>query len=187
MKIYYRQQIGGISMATQVDISVRQMMDNDIDRVLDIEEMSYTNPWNIDILTDLFFNENVCSKVVTMNNKVEGYNFYCVYDKYFQIMNLTISPRKRRKKLATHLIGDIFRTDDINIHTRNIDAWVNESKIPMLQLLKKNEFKAIGIAKELFGDDDGILMRFSITYDYTIPLEYKEMLNEFEYIPLKAS
>lgn len=165
-----------------LEISVRQMMDSDIDRILDIEEISYKNPWNIDVLTDLFFNENICSKVAIVNNKVEGYHFYCVYDNYFQIMNLTVNPKKRRKKIATNLIGDLFRTDEINTHTRNIDAWVNESKLPMLLLLKKHEFKAIGLAKQLFGNDDGILMRCSITNDHSIPTEYVEMLMEFEYI-----
>lgn len=167
------------------DISVRQMMDSDIDRVLDIEGMSYTNPWDVDIITDLFFNENVCSKVALVNNKVQGYHFYCVYDNYFQIMNITVNPKKRRKKIATHLIADLFRTDEINTYTRNIDAWVNESKIPVLQLLKKHEFKAIGIAKELFSTDDGILMRCSVTNDFSLPLEYQEMLSEFEYISFK--
>lgn len=167
------------------DISVRQMMDSDIDRVLDIEEISYTNPWDVDIITDLFFNENICSKVAVVNNKVQGYHFYSVYDNYFQIMNITVNPKKRRKKIATHLISDIFRTDEINTHTRNIDAWVNETKLPMLQLLKKHEFKAIGIAKDLFGTADGILMRCSITNDFSIPIEYQEMLSEFEYTSFK--
>ena len=97
-------------------------------------------------------------------------------------MNITVNPKKRRKKIATHLIADLFRTDEINTYTRNIDAWVNESKIPVLQLLKKHEFKAIGIAKGLFSTDDGILMRCSVTNDFSLPLEYQEMLSEFEYI-----
>jgi len=171
-------------MVAKIDISVRQMVDTDVDRVLDLENKSYQHPWDIDTLTNLFFDENVSSKVAEVNNKVEAYNFYSVNEKYYQIINLTVNPKKRRKKIATYLIADMFRTDLNNIYNSSIDAWVNETKLPMLMLLKKNEFKAIGIAKYLFGEEDGILMRFSTNNDRNIPEEYLEMLSKVDYIEL---
>jgi hypothetical protein len=91
-----------------------------------------------------------------------------------------------RNKIATNLIADMFKADPINIRTRNIDAWVNELKLPMLLFLKNNGFKSIGLARNLFGTEDGILMRLSITDDYSIPDEYEKLLEDVEYISFKS-
>jgi len=170
-------------MTRPAQITIRQMVDTDLDKVLQIEENSYTNPWDMQSITDLFLGDNICSKVAVISRKVEGYNFYSVYPTYFQIINLTVNPLRRRRKVATRLIGDMFKVDQQNT-IRNIDAWVNETKIPMLMLLKRHEFKAIGIAKYLFGQEDGYLMRFSMFNDKNIPEEYEDLLSKFDYISL---
>jgi hypothetical protein len=162
------------------------MSQKDLKRVLYIEGISYNNPWDAETIGDLLAHDDVRSRVAVVSGKVEGYNIYSISNTHFQLINLTVSPAMLRNKIATNLIADMFKADPINIRTRNIDAWVNELKLPMLLFLKNNGFKSIGLARNLFGTEDGILMRLSITDDYSIPDEYEKLLEDVEYISFKS-
>lgn len=167
------------------NVTIRTMNELDLDRIAYIENKSYANPWDTDILSDIFYHQNVTAKVAILRSKVIAYNFYSSLENYIQIINLTVIPSKRKQLVATNLMGDLFRVDSNNKYPKNIDAWVNEAKIPMLSFLKKHGFKPVGIAKMLFGKDDGILMRFGILNDYSIPKEYEEMLQDFQFVNFK--
>lgn len=165
-----------------IDVTIRPMNEFDLDRIEYIERKSYANPWDIEILSDIFYHQNVTAKVAIFKSKVIAYNFYSTFDTYIQIINITVMPNKRKRNVATNLMGDLFKADSNNKYPKNIDAWVNEAKIPMLSFLRKHGFRPIGMAKQLFGKDDGILMRFGILNDFSIPKEYEDMLEEFKYV-----
>jgi len=165
------------------NIKVRNILRDDFDQIIQIEKLSYINPWDTNILDEIFSNQMMVSRAITLNKTIVGYNFYIINEDYFQIINMTIDPEFARQKLATHLLGDMFKTDNVNNKNRYIDAWVNERYTPMLLFLKVNGFKPLMIAKHLFvNEEDGILMRFSLTNNTNIPTEYEEMLKEFDCI-----
>ena len=62
--------------AQPIQVTIRPMEQQDLERIAYIENKSYANPWDADILSDIFDHQNVTAKVAVQKGKVIAYNFY---------------------------------------------------------------------------------------------------------------
>lgn len=139
---------------------VRQMNEQDISDVFQLEQTIFSDPWSISafrmILKDTKY---YLAMVGTINNNLVAYGIsQCVADQ-LHIHNLAVDPQYRRNGYGTTLLWLILEiASNNNIKICHLE--VRRSNFPALSLYHKFGFEIIGMRKQYYFKDneDALLM-----------------------------
>ncbi len=141
-------------------IIIREMTEEDIDEVLDIEKKSFKTPWSRDAFVKEV-NENRLAKyvVASVHDKVIGYGGIWLIIDEGHITNIAVHPDFRGLgvgKLLVEALIEICRERGINRMTLE----VRKSNEIAKSLYKKYGFKECGIRPGYYSDtkEDAIIM-----------------------------
>ena len=131
-------------------MSVRFAKQNDIDKVLKIEDLSFSQPWDFHILKlaldDIF--------LVFDERDILGYLIAvcCAKNIRATIMKMAVHPENRRKGIAASLLSQAI---EILNEKRIIDVCLNVEIIrkPAIALYEKFGFKIVGTIHLDYEDD----------------------------------
>lgn len=141
---------------------VRLANHQDLDKVLEIEKLSFSNPWDAEFLT------NISKDVFLVAGKEQIYGFLiagcCHRNVNATILKIAVHPEHRRKGLATNLLHKLF---DIlkNRKVVEVDVIVNERWIPAMLLYKKVGFKIISTIPQASDHDGFCLLRLELSQE----------------------
>jgi ribosomal-protein-alanine N-acetyltransferase len=137
-------------MATEHSIVIRSATEKDLDRVLEIDRLSFPTPWTHHcfkiVLKDIFF--------VIEQKEIIGYIVSCLCDLGLraEILRIAVHPDHRNKGIAKALIETIlliFSKDNVE----SVVLEVNSANRSAVKLYEKFGFK-IKKTAEFLGDQD---------------------------------
>ncbi|MFC4389344.1 ribosomal protein S18-alanine N-acetyltransferase [Gracilibacillus marinus] len=135
------------------NIEIREMTEADIESVLEIDQLSFANPWPINIYYDeLNKNSYAHYFVVTVDQKVVGFCGTWIVIDEAQITNIAIHPAYRGKRYGDGLFQHVINFAIANNVSR-LSLEVRVSNIPAQQLYKKYGLVPGGIRKNYYTDN----------------------------------
>lgn len=137
-------------------VSIRKIIIDDLKEVLEIENLSFNDPW-----TKKMFEEEIKNGdfyVVVENERILGYLGFTMVCNEASLVNFAIHPSYRRKGIGTKILRYL-----INIAKekkgKKIFLEVRKSNISAISFYKKHKFREVGIRKGYYGtDEDAIIM-----------------------------
>jgi ribosomal-protein-alanine N-acetyltransferase len=86
---------------------IRDMQEDDIPAILEIEKISFTAPWNKHDFLNEMYEKEVLSKVAVFEERIVGY--ICVNYRAHEshILNLAVHPDFRRQGVATIIMEEV--------------------------------------------------------------------------------
>ena len=163
-------------MATEHSMVIRSATEKDLDRVLEIDRLSFPAPWTHHcfklVLKDIFF--VVEQKVFVMEQKeIIGYIVVCLCDLGLraEILRIAVHPDHRGKGIAKALIETSLRTFSKE-NVESVELEVNSANRSAVKLYEKFGFKIERIATFIADDDE-----FYIFYVMKLTLRDPENVN----------
>jgi Acetyltransferases len=140
---------------------VRWMIRFDLEEVLEIERMSYEEPWRASDFLELLRRGHTVGYVAEANGKVLGYMMHEVNRHSLMLLNLTVHPYYRRLGIGKQMIRHARRKLSRWKRWR-IDCIVRETSLDTLRFLRACEFRSQGVLPNYFEQpyEDAIAMAY---------------------------
>ena len=138
---------------------IRNMREDDIPAVLEIEEISFATPWSeVDFLDELY-KKDVLSSIAAFDGNIIGYVCVSYHLHESHILNLAVHPDYRRRGVATILMDGAIR----ELKKRGcafVYLKVRASSSSAQRFYELSGFKVEGIRKKYYGDpvEDALVM-----------------------------
>lgn len=143
-----------------MNVSVREMLESDIDRVLEIEKESFSPPWSREAFL-LELTKNILAKyiVVEVDGKVVGYGGIWLILDEGHITNIAIDKEYRGLGLGDKLLEGLIQLC-VDRDIKVITLEVRKSNEVAKELYKKHGFKECGIRPGYYtnNNEDAIIM-----------------------------
>lgn len=131
----------------------REMMEEDISKVVALEEKCFKEPWNEkDCLNEL--NENPFSHGwLLIDEEVVGYAFLWETFEMAQLARIGVDPQYRKKGYGNILLNELFQRASSQ-ECEFMTLEVRESNVAARHLYEKNEFVQVNISKKYYPDGE---------------------------------
>ena len=141
-------------------IIIREMSNNDLSQVIEIENQCHSTPWNSNSFEYEIDNRDAFLKVAELNEQVVGYVCVRTILDLTHLLNISVLPGFRRLGIGSMLINSVLqalrqlRPDD------KITLEVRESNTAAIMLYRKFGFRAEGRRRGYFNkpNEDAIVM-----------------------------
>lgn len=149
-----------------MNVTVREMRESDIDRILEIERESFSPPWSREAFL-LELTKNILAKyiVVEIEGKVVGYGGIWLIIDEGHVTNIAIDKEYRGLGLGKKLLEGLIQLC-IDRDIKSITLEVRKSNEVAKGLYKKYGFKECGIRPGYYTDnnEDAIIMWKTIQF-----------------------
>ena len=131
----------------------RQMDENDLGRIVEIEQVAYQFPWSEAIFRDCLRASYSCW-VVELEQRIIGYAILLTAVGECHILNLCIDPQLQSKGYGRRLLAKVLE------HARNNEAnsaflEVRPSNANAVQLYESEGFNEIGVRRDYYPAAEG--------------------------------
>ena len=142
-------------------MNVRFADQQDLETVLEIERLSFSNPWNCEFL------ENVSKDIFLVYGEQEVYGFLiagcCHRNVNATILKIAVHPEHRRKGIAINMIYKLVEILEER-QIAEVDVIVKEVWEPAMSLYKKAGFKIKSTIPQPSDDGNFFLMQRHLTH-----------------------
>ncbi len=138
----------------QTAMIVDQMQPSDLDSVLEIERISFQNPWHRDAFLYELKHRNARNYIIGQNpagtpesrglRSVDGYACFHVAADELHLLKMAVKPEKRKQNIAFHLLSACFRKS-LQDNVEYVFLEVRESNREAIGLYKKLGFRTVGV------------------------------------------
>jgi ribosomal-protein-alanine N-acetyltransferase len=141
-------------------VSVRRMAEDDIDRVLEIERLSFPRPWSRDsFLSEL---QNACARyaVLLENGVIVGFGGMWIIVGEAHVNNVAVHPDFRARGYGRRLMKELMRMAWRAGEIAQMTLEVRVTNAPAIALYRSMGFEVAGLRKKYYednGDDAYIL------------------------------
>lgn len=143
-----------------MSIIVREMKINDLEKVLEIENKSFTTPWSEDAFK-MEIEKNMLSKyiVVEENGEIIGYGGVWIIVDEGHITNIAVHPDYRGRGIGNYIVEGLIDICEKN-GIYNMTLEVRVSNYVAQSLYRKYGFKEAGIRPRYYSDtnEDALIM-----------------------------
>jgi ribosomal-protein-alanine N-acetyltransferase len=141
-----------------VSLTIVPMTTKDLEVVAHIEENAFEQPWSPhSFRTELIKNDLAYYMVARLKEKVVGYGGIWVIFNEAHLTTLAVDEPYRRCGVGAALLKALM-TRSAELGARRISLEVRPSNHAARSLYKKFGFKARGIRKDYYTDEDGLVM-----------------------------
>ena len=138
-------------------VDVRRLTYADLPQVVAIERRAFTTPWSLAMFVlELSKPSGICLAAV-VETELAGYLVCSRYDTVWHVMNVAVDPDRRRRGIATALIGALLERigDDAQVTLE-----VRRSNTGALALYERFGFRSAGIRRRYYQDngEDALIM-----------------------------
>jgi len=150
-------------------IKIRDATNRDLLRIVEIERLSFDNPWSRDsFLRELSLPFSKTTVAITIDDSTEaitGYLCRWLVADECHILNIAVHPAARRARIGVRLmeeaIGEARRE-----HARFVTLEVRRSNVAARGLYRKLEFEERRLRKNYYGSgEDAIVMELRLNHD----------------------
>ncbi len=144
-------------------IKIRRMRIQDLERVIEIENQSFSNPWSKDAFIYEMGSGISYPWVVEVDNKIVGYSIHWVIIDEAHLSNIAIDPLYRRMGIGRFLLEKLVESTKKK-GAKFITLEVRASNSSAISLYKKMNFKVIGTRKNYYTNplEDALIMMKSL-------------------------
>lgn len=145
-------------MATEKDLlHIRPMGKKDLDRVKEIEDVSFPSPWSLSAFERELKNPWSVAWVYELDKRVVGYLIAWKVADEFHVVNLAVDPQFRNQGIGESLLRYALENAEGCVWAR---LEVRRSNWIAQALYRKLGFQEIGIRKQYYSDEneDAIVM-----------------------------
>ena len=139
--------------------TIRRLTYADLPQVIAIERRSYPTPWSLAMFVlELSKPSGVCLAAVDADGAITGYLICSRYDTVWHIMNVTASPDRRRRGVATSLLQDLLTRVDEPEPRFTLEVRVTNAGA--IALYEQHAFRAAGLRRRYYQDngEDALIM-----------------------------
>lgn len=137
---------------------------SDLNQIMEIEHLSFSNPWPRQVFREEFDNELSFVKVLRDRDSdrvIAFINYWLVHDE-IHLLNIATHPDWRRRKLARRLIAHLLRVAKAR-RSRLITLEVRRSNHPAINLYDDLGFLPVGIRPRYYeNNEDAIVMMLNL-------------------------
>ncbi len=135
------------------------MRADDLDKVLDIERESHTQPWSRRLMAEELLRDDGICLVAEQDSDVLGYVFATLQFDVWHILNVTVHPLHRGRRIGRHLMTALMRVGDRRGHT-GYTLEVRVSNAPAIALYERLGFVHHGVRPGYYSDnrEDALIM-----------------------------
>jgi len=146
------------------EIKIAKARAIDIKKIIEIEELSYKNPWSREVfMIDYVFNRISHYFVARIGNKICAFIGLWIEIDRFHIINIAVHPDYRKKGIGTSLINFIINNAERK-RMKEVYLEVRKSNEIAQNLYKKFNFKITEKLNKYYQDgEDGYRMSKIIT------------------------
>jgi len=130
-------------METEPDIRIRPASEQDIERVINIEKLSFNIPWTIDFFKHELYNPVSFFYIMEIQNKLAAYVIFWIFKDESHIANVAVHPGFRKRGYGERLVNWVFDFCRRK-GTKMITLEVNEMNTAARNLYRKMGFKIVG-------------------------------------------
>jgi [ribosomal protein S18]-alanine N-acetyltransferase len=137
---------------------LRRASVNDVDALMRIELVSYSEPFTREIFLDYLNSPSSICVVAERDNQILGYALAAVNLQLSQLLSIAVLPEYRSTGVAQRLLAgvmDYCRSSG----AQNIRLEVRSANYPARKLYQNMGFSLIGLRNKYYGDDDALVMR----------------------------
>jgi ribosomal-protein-alanine N-acetyltransferase len=142
-----------ISRAPSSDISIRNMLPDDLLRVSDIERRSYGYPWSHGVFRDCLLAGYNCV-IIEQEGRLVGYGILSIAAGEAHILNLCIDPAYRSLGLGEKLLNELMSRARL-AEVDQVFLEVRPSNTTAIALYKKKGFHKIADRKAYYQAEEG--------------------------------
>ncbi|HHV74838.1 ribosomal-protein-alanine N-acetyltransferase [Thermoanaerobacterium sp. PSU-2] len=143
-----------------MDIKIRPMVKSDIDKVMEIEYLSFSVPWSFESFV-MEVTKNSCAHyiVAEVDGKVAGYGGFWVVVDEGHITNIAVHPDFRGKGVGSAIVEGLIELAK-NKGITSMTLEVRESNLVAQSLYKKYGFRPVGKRRGYYQDnnEDAVIM-----------------------------
>ena len=139
-------------------IEVRRLTYADLPHVVAIERQAFPAPWSLAMFVlELSKTGGVCL-AADDGDELVGYLICSRYDTVWHVMNVSVHPARRRRGIATAMIGSLL--ERIGDPHAQLTLEVRRSNAGAIALYERLGFRAAGVRRRYYQDngEDAIVM-----------------------------
>jgi len=144
-------------MATTA-LDIRRLTYADLPQVIAIERRAFPTPWSLAMFVlELSKPSGICLAAM-LEGRLTAYLICSRYDRVWHIMNVAVDPDRRRRHVATALIGRLL--ERVNDEDARFTLEVRRSNDGALALYERFGFKVAGLRRRYYQDngEDALVM-----------------------------
>lgn len=140
-------------------IDIREVEENELMDLFDIEQSSFKNSYRISTLADMYGKSSYKFLGIFNRNRLAGYIILLDSVDIYEVIKIAVSPNYRKRGMGKKLLGSVLKDLD-----KNLMLEVRVSNQPAISLYEGLGFKEINIRKGYYGDtgEDGIVYLFEV-------------------------
>lgn len=142
-----------------MDIKIYKFELKDLESIKDSLALDFDDFWGYDILLDEL--QNTSSRYIIAknhDNEIVGFAGIKIIIDEADIMNIVVKKNYRHKGIGNLLLEYLISLCN-ELHLQSLSLEVNEINLPAINLYKKFGFKKIGIRKNYYKNQNGIIMK----------------------------
>ena len=138
-------------------VDIRRLTYADLPQVVAIERRAFTTPWSLAMFVlELSKPSGVCL-AADVEGELAGYLVCSRYDTVWHLMNIAVDPDRRRRGIATALIGGLLERVD---RDGQLTLEVRRSNVGAIALYERFGFRSAGMRRRYYADngEDAVVM-----------------------------
>ena len=150
-------------------LRIRKLSYSDLPSVISIERRSFVTPWSLAMFVlELSKPSGICLAVLDEEDRLAGYLVCSRYDDIWHLMNVAVHPKRRRERIATTLIEQLF--EEAGPGAR-YTLEVRVSNRPAIAMYERFGFRSAGLRRSYYHDngEDALIMWFEIPTELAVP------------------
>lgn len=146
-------------MVHKKKLKIRKMKVIDLERILEIERKSFSNPWSKNAFLYEIESKVSYPWVVELENEIIGYSIHWLILDEAHLSNIAVAPSHRGKGIGKFLLEKIIESVKKK-GAKFLTLEVRVSNINALYLYMKMNFKIVGIRKNYYTNpvEDAFIM-----------------------------
>ena len=144
-------------------VSTRWMIRRDMPEVLDIEQRSFTGPWDEEDFVRCLRQRMCIASVAEHGDKVVGFMVHELYKNKLHILNFAVHPAWRRLGVGTRMVAALIgKLSKPSPPRRRITLEVRETNLAAQLFFRRQQFRAIRVLRAFYEDsgEDAFLMQY---------------------------
>lgn len=135
------------------------MTRRDLPAALDVALASFVNPWGEEDFLRALNRKNCISFVVELGARVVAFAVYELHPDRIELLNFAVHPAHRRAGVGTTLIEKLkYKT--VTHRRPRLRVVVPESAVPAHLFFRSRGLRAVGVARDHFGDEGGYTFEY---------------------------
>ena len=138
-------------------VDIRRLTYADLPQVVAIERRAFPTPWSLAMFVlELSKPSGVCL-AADVEGELAGYLVCSRYDTVWHLMNIAVDPDRRRRGIATALIGALLERVD---RDGQLTLEVRRSNEGAIALYERFGFRSAGVRRRYYADngEDAVIM-----------------------------